>query len=249
MTVFWTILAFAGARSAAMTLNRLIDAEIDAKNPRTQNRSIPLGKISKNQALILSILSFLVMLFAAYHLPPLCLWLSPIAIAWLSLYSYTKRFTWLCHLILGASLGGATLGGWIAASGSISGLAPWMLATAVTAWVAGFDILYACQDIDIDRQENLFSIPAKFGVEAALKISSFMHIVTMASLVGVGLNLSLGYIYWIGVIFISTMLLWEHSLVKPNDLSKLNTAFFNVNGYISIATFITILLDRIVHIL
>lgn len=245
-TLFWTVLAFAGARSAAMTLNRLIDAKIDATNPRTQNRSIPAGRISKKQALILSVLSFLLMVFAASHLPLLCLILSPVAIVWLTTYSYTKRFTWLSHFMLGASLGGAALGGWIATGGSLAQAAPWLLAAAVTMWVAGFDIIYACQDTEIDRQQHLHSIPAVFGIAAALKLSGTLHIGTIAALAALGIVLHLGCAFWVGVALAAVMLSWEHSLVKPNDLSKLNAAFFDVNGYVSIALFISVLLDRIV---
>lgn len=162
-TVFWTVLAFASARCAAMTLNRLIDAGIDAKNPRTRDRAIPAQRISRKTALLISVLSFTVMLLAAANLPPICLKLSPIAVFWLSFYSFTKRFTWLCHIVLGIALGGAALGGWVAASGALSGVSPWLLALAVVTWVAGFDIIYACQDVDFDQGEN--STPYRLASE------------------------------------------------------------------------------------
>jgi 4-hydroxybenzoate polyprenyltransferase len=244
--VFWTILAFAGARSAAMTLNRVIDAGIDARNPRTSQRAIPAGRITAAQAMIFAVASFAIMLFAAAHLPPLCLWLSPIAIIWLSFYSYTKRFTWLCHFVLGIALGGGALGGWIASSGAITGIAPWLLALAVSTWVAGFDLLYACQDIQIDRQEKLHSLPARFGVKAALDISVVLHVVTAAALAGVGFSLHLGIPYWIGMTVVCAMLAYEHSLLSPTDLSKLNAAFFNINGIISILAFVSILVDKLI---
>lgn len=243
--VLWTVLSFAGARAAAMTLNRLIDAEIDARNPRTKARAIPAGKIGRKQAWLFAASSFALMLWAASHLPPICLWLSPIAIFWLSFYSYTKRFTWLCHLVLGVALGGAALGGWVASSGQIQGAAPWLLAVAVSTWVAGFDIIYALQDVDFDRQQWLFSIPCRFGLVKALFISGALHIVTISALVGLGLSLVLGQIYWAGVALVAIMLGWGHSLVKPSDLSRVNAAFFNVNGCVSIAAFLAILLDKI----
>lgn len=247
-TVLFTILAFAGARAAAMTLNRLIDSSIDAKNPRTQSRAIPQGRIGKRQAFLFAVVSFAIMLAAAGQLPPLCLKLSPIAIFWLSFYSFTKRFTWLCHLVLGIALGGAALGGWVAASGTISGAAPWLLALAVTTWVAGFDIIYALQDVEIDQREKLHSIPARFGVARALLISRALHVVTVAAMLSLGITLASGIFYWGGLFLIAGMLVYEHRLVAPSDLSKINAAFFNVNGVVSILAFLAILLDRLVHV-
>jgi 4-hydroxybenzoate polyprenyltransferase len=241
----WTVLAFAGARCAAMTLNRLIDAEIDARNPRTQTRALPAGRINKVQALLFTVLSFGMMLFAASKLPPICLWLSPIAIAWLSFYSYTKRFTWACHFVLGIALGGAALGGWVAAGGSLTVLPPWLLAIAVSTWVAGFDLIYACQDIEIDRGEKLHSIPAIFGAGTALTVSSGLHVITIAALLALGWSLGLGAVYWAGVALVAGMLTWEHSLVSANDLSRINAAFFTINGWVSIAAFCAIFIDKL----
>jgi 4-hydroxybenzoate polyprenyltransferase len=246
-TVLWTVMAFAGARCAAMTLNRLIDAEIDARNPRTKERAIPAGRISKKQAWLLSIASFSVMILGASMLPRVCLYLSPIAVAWLSLYSFTKRFTWLCHFVLGIALGGAALGGWVAAGGSLSEATPWYLALAVSTWVAGFDIIYALQDIEIDKAEKLFSIPSRFGTASALRISSGLHVVTVLALLAVGLCSSLGFIYWGGVFVVAGILVYEHLLLKPDDLSKLDAAFFNMNGILSISTFCVILVDHLVR--
>jgi len=186
------------------------------------------------------------MILAASQLPPLCLWLSPVAVLWLSFYSYTKRFTWLCHLVLGIALGGAALGGWIAAGGQLGEAPPWLLASAVSTWVAGFDIIYACQDIEFDHSEKLFSLPQAFGLPRALAISSGLHVGTVAFLVALGAALSLGILYWCGVFLVAVMLFWEHSLVKPTDLSKVNAAFFNVNGCVSIAAFLAILADRLI---
>lgn len=245
MVIFFTVLAFAGARAAAMTLNRLIDAEIDGKNPRTSDRAIPAGRISKSQALIFTVISFAVMLGAASQLPPLCLKLSPIAVIWLSFYSFTKRFTWLCHIVLGIALGGAALGGWVAAGGTLAGQAPWVLALAVSTWVAGFDIIYACQDVSFDRQEKLFSMPARFGAGTALWIARALHMVTGASLIGLGLIMGLGLFYWLGIALVILMLVYEHSIVRADDLSRVNAAFFTVNGIVSILAFLAIALDRI----
>lgn len=245
LTWLWTIAAFAGARAAAMTLNRLIDAGIDALNPRTKSRAIPAGKISSFQALLFALASFATMILAAMQLPTLCLTLSPIAVFWLSFYSFTKRFTWLCHLVLGIALGGAALGGWIAAGGHLNTLDPWLLALAVSSWVAGFDIIYALQDLEFDRQQRLHSIPARFGIAKALIFSSMLHLLTVSSLFVLGTRMSLGPAYWLGASMVAIMLKYEHSLVKPDDLSKINAAFFNINGMVSIATFIAILIDRL----
>jgi 4-hydroxybenzoate polyprenyltransferase len=245
--VAWTVLAFTGARAAAMTLNRVIDAEIDRLNPRTSMRQIPAGKISSRQAMVFAVLSFGVMLFAASKLPPICLWLSPIAVIWLSAYSFTKRFTWLCHLVLGVAIGGAALGGWVAASGSVNGAAPWLLMLAVATWVAGFDIIYACQDVEFDRGKALHSMPAKFGIARSLLISRALHVVTVAGFFALGLALNLGPVFFGGAVMVAAMLIYEHSLVKPNDLSKVNAAFFTVNGIVSIAAFLTFLIDKIVR--
>jgi 4-hydroxybenzoate polyprenyltransferase len=244
-TVLFTVLAFAGARAAAMTLNRLIDSEIDARNPRTNTRAIPAGRIGKRAAILFAIAGFALMIGSASQLPPLCLWLSPIAVFWLSFYSFTKRFTWLCHIVLGIALGGAALGGWIAAGGLLFEPAPWVLALAVTSWVAGFDIIYACQDVDFDRQERLFSMPAKFGIAIALVISTILHVMTAIFLLALGLLLSLGLFYWIGLAIVAAMLFYEHSIVKADDLTRVNAAFFTVNGVVSIIAFIMILLDHL----
>lgn len=245
-TVGWTILAFTGARAAAMTLNRVIDAQIDARNPRTSTRAIPAGRIDRGRAFMFAIISFGTMLFAATKLPNICLQLSPIAVIWLSMYSFTKRFTWLCHFVLGISLGGAALGGWVASSGTIEGSAPWLLAAAVSAWVAGFDLIYACQDVDVDRREHLCSVPARFGIGNALKLSRLLHVVTAGCLIALGYALSLGTAYWAGVTLVLTMLIYEHSLVSEHDLSKVDAAFFTTNGIVSIAAFVAILVDKLI---
>ena len=245
LTVFFTILAFVGARSAAMTLNRLIDLKIDGKNPRTQDRALPAGRIKKSTAFLFAVLSFGLMLGAASQLPPLCLQLSPIAVFWLSFYSYTKRFTYLCHIVLGIALGGAALGGWIAAGGELGNAAPWLLALAVSTWVAGFDIIYASEDVGFDQEEKLFSLPSKFGIGKALLIARGLHVLTVSALLALGFNLHLSWFYWLGAASVAAMLIYEHSLVSEKDLSKVNAAFFTVNGVVSILAFLAILSDRI----
>lgn len=251
-TVGFVLLAFIGARSAAMTLNRLIDAKIDKLNPRTADRSIPAGRIKPGVALAISILAFALMLWAASNLPVICLQLSPIAVFWLSFYSFTKRFTWLCHIVLGIALGGAALGGWVANAGNIQGASPWLLSSAVASWVAGFDIIYACQDARFDSEHKLHSIPSRFGVARALLISRCLHVVTVACLLALGASAvpggPCGLFYYLGILLVGGMLVYEHSLVKADDLSKVNAAFFTVNGVVSIITFFTILLDHLVRI-
>jgi len=245
LTFFYTILAFTGARAAAMSLNRLIDAPIDKKNPRTSERSIPQGRIKTRSAACFAAFSFALMIGAALQLPPLCLKLSPIAVVWLYFYSFTKRFTWLCHFFLGIALGGAALGGWIAGGGTLLVRAPWVLALAVTTWVAGFDIIYACQDCQFDRQEGLYSIPARFGIPSALVLSALLHVITTSALLYLGILLHAGIYYFVGVALVTIMLLFEHSIVTPNDLSRINAAFFNVNGTVSILSFIFIYIDKL----
>jgi len=244
MTVIWVLLAMVGGRTAAMSLNRAIDAEIDRKNPRTSNRAIPAGRIKKGSALILAFLAFGLLIFATWQLPLICIQLLPLAILILGLYSYTKRFTYLSHFVLGGALGAAAAGGWLAVSGEITfPVILWGL--AIVFWVAGFDVIYALQDIDFDREHNLFSIPAWLGVGRSLLLSRMFHLITVVFLIVLGIMIKTGLYYWIGIIFASLLLTYEHSLLKENDLTKLNMAFFNINGYISIGIFFFILLDKL----
>ncbi|HSA07081.1 MAG TPA: UbiA-like polyprenyltransferase [Candidatus Gastranaerophilales bacterium] len=245
--VFWVLLAMVGGRTAAMALNRVIDADIDKKNPRTSDRAIPAGKIKKTSALTLALLSFCALIFAAWQLPLICRQLLPLAILILALYSYTKRFTHLSHFVLGGALGAAATGGWLAISGEIT--VPSVLwGFAIVFWVAGFDVIYAIQDIDFDRKHNLFSIPAWLGINKSLILSRIFHVFTLTFLLILGIIMKTGLYYWLGVIFTLFALIYEHSLLKANDLSGLNKAFFNVNGYISIGMFLFILLDTIFRI-
>lgn len=235
--IVWIALAMVGARSGAMGLNRIIDRNIDKANPRTEGREIPSGKIKVFDAAVFTAISFALMVFSAYQLNMLCFWLSPVAIGILFLYSYTKRFTWLSHFFLGLAISGAPLGAWIAVRGTFD-IEILPLCFGVVFWLAGFDVLYALQDIDFDKRKGLHSIPQRFGVRRSLALAKMFHLVTVSMLVMTGLIFELGLPYWIGVIMVSGMLLYEHSLVKHDDLSRLNMAFFNMNGYISITVFV-----------
>lgn len=240
--VFWIIMAMIGARTAAMGFNRIADASIDAKNPRTANREIPRGVIGKNTAALFVVLSAGLLIVASYFLNPLCFYLSPLALAIVLFYSLTKRFTSWSHVFLGMALGVAPLGAWIAISGEWNGYA-FMLGSAVVAWVAGFDIIYACQDYEFDKENDLFSIPKTFGISKALWISRFFHILSLSFLIMVGHFLSLQWLYFIGVAAIGVMLLYEQLLVKPHDLTKVNVAFMNMNGIISVLYFVVTACD------
>jgi 4-hydroxybenzoate polyprenyltransferase len=245
MQILWVTLAMVGARSAAMGLNRLIDAVIDGKNPRTALRAIPAGILSKKEVLIFIIASFVLLFFAASQLNPLCVRLLPIAVFFLTIYSYTKRFTWACHIVLGITIGLSPLGGWVAITGEFDA-ASWVLYTAVVFWIAGFDILYACQDADFDRKNGLHSIPARFGIRGALAIARSFHVITAASFLALWLLADLQWWFAAGLIIAYVILFYEHRLVKPNDLSKLNTAFFTMNGVLSTVVFTFTLLDVLV---
>lgn len=232
----WITLAMVGARTAGMALNRLIDRHIDANNPRTQDRALPKGLIPLWQVWLLSIASFALLLFSAYKLNPLCLILSPLAVALLVGYSWLKRFTWLSHLGLGAVLACAPIGGWIAIKESFD-IIPILLGLSVLFWAAGFDLIYATQDVDFDRQNKLYSIPQSFGIKNALFVSRFFHILTIVALIVIGSMTSLGLYYLFGVVITTILLIYEHSLVSPTDLSRVNQAFFTINGWISIGLF------------
>jgi 4-hydroxybenzoate polyprenyltransferase len=243
--IFWIVVAMVSARSGAMGLNRIIDRKIDAANPRTANRELPSGKIKTSNAVLFAVISFTVLIFAAYMLNPLCLKLSPIAIAVLFLYSYTKRFTWLSHIVLGIAISAAPVGAWIAVRGTFNAeILP--MAFTVIFWLAGFDVLYALQDIEFDRSLGLYSIPARFGIKDSLLFSRIFHVIAWGLLAVTGLFFNLGIFYWIGMAAAGGLFIYEHSLVKHDDLSKLDMAFFNMNGYISITVFVFTLLDYFV---
>lgn len=231
--LFWIVMAMVGARTAAMGLNRLIDAEIDARNPRTAGRAIPAGLISKGVTLAFIVGSLALLLVAAGQLNRLCLLLSPLAIFFLVLYSYCKRFTSLAHVVLGICLAVAPIGAWVAIRGTLDAPA-FILGAAVLFWVAGFDILYALQDLDFDRKAGLHSIPVLMGVDGSLWTARMFHLVMIALLLGLLTTMKLGAYFMIGIVVTSGMLLYEHWLLRDGDLEKLDAAFFNMNGYISI---------------
>ncbi len=231
--ILWIVVAMVGARSAAMTINRIADIEYDRRNPRTANRALPKGELSLGFAWAFTIAASAVLVLAAWQLNPLALKLSPVALAVLFFYSYTKRFTMWAHFVLGFCLGISPAAAWIAIRGSLD----WrmlILSAAVTLWVGGFDVLYACQDVEFDKSAGLYSIPKQFGIAGAMQIARGMHVVMVALLGWLAWSFALAWPAWAGIAVVAALLIYEHSLVKPNDLSKMNAAFFTVNGYISL---------------
>jgi 4-hydroxybenzoate polyprenyltransferase len=237
-TVGWIVAAMVGARSAAMGWNRLVDRNLDAANPRTKARALPAGLVTPTFVAIFVIASLTLLFLAAWKLNPLCLALSPLAATILLGYSYTKRFTWAAHLVLGLALAGAPLGAWIAVTGAFAP-APFALAGAVLAWVAGFDILYALQDETHDRGAGLHSIPSRFGTRAALALSIVLHVVALALLALLPLLYppGLGWLYWVGFAGCAALLAWQHWIVGPGDLGRLDAAFFTANGVLAVWLF------------
>jgi len=234
--IFWILMAMVGARTAAMGLNRLIDADIDRANPRTRGRAIPAGLLGKKSVALCSGAAAILFLFAAFRLNFLCFILSPLALFFLVLYSYCKRFTALSHVVLGLCLAAAPVGAWIAVRGSLE-LSPVILGLAVLFWVAGFDILYALQDLEFDRSTGLRSIPARFGVRGSLFTARLFHLATVGMLLVLFVVAGLGRVYLVGVMIAALLLSYEHWLLKEGGLAKLNAAFFTMNGYISITVF------------
>ncbi len=234
----WITVAMVAARTLAMAVNRVADARYDERNPRTAQRPIPRGDLSPRVVWGIAALSLVIFFIAAWQLNPFVFKLAPIAVIFLVTYSYTKRFTWLTHWWLGVTDGAAAAGAWAAVTGHLAHPTPWLLWLAVTFWIAGFDLIYACQDVEFDRQEGLYSVPARFGVATALQLAKLCHLITLMALIGVGWVEYLGWPYWVGLVAVLVLLAYEHSLVKPNDLSKVNVAFFTVNGYISVITFL-----------
>ncbi len=242
--LFWIIVAMVGARSAAMGFNRIADREFDARNPRTKNREIPTKKISLAEASAFVFLAALLLVFAAYKLNKLCFYLSPVALTVVFFYSFTKRFTWLSHIFLGLGMGLAPVGAWLGIAGQFS-LVPILLGLTVVTWGAGFDIIYSCQDLGYDDEIGLFSMPRVLGVKKALVISAVLHAVAFALLVSLKFILPLGSIYLLGLALVAVMLIYQHAIVKPNDLNRLNFAFFNLNAYMSVGLFLFTLIDVI----
>ena len=231
--ILWIIVAMVGARSAAMTVNRIADVNYDRANPRTSNRALATGALSVGFAWVFTFVSAAVLVIAAWRLNRLALELSPLALAVLFLYSYTKRFTMWSHLVLGFCLGMSPAAAWIAISGALDPRIL-ILCAAVTLWVGGFDVLYACQDLDFDRRAGLYSVPKRFGIARALTIARVMHVVMVALLAWLAASFRLPWPAWTGIAVIAALLAYEHSLVHANDLRRLNAAFFAVNGYISL---------------
>ena len=243
-TLLWVTLAMAGARTLAMAVNRLADRFIDAANPRTARRHLPAGLLTPAQVAGAAAAAGALLLLSAHMLNPLCLALAPLAVLFLVGYSYTKRFTWLSHWILGFTDGIAAAGGWIAVRGAF---APpvYVLWFALTVWIAGFDLIYACQDVEFDRGHRLHSVPARFGIPAALATARVCHVLTIAAFALLGWMMGLGWLYWLGVAVVGGLLVYEHSLVSPGDLSRLDVAFFNVNGYIAVILLLSVIAGRL----
>jgi 4-hydroxybenzoate polyprenyltransferase len=247
--VIWVVVAFTTARFAAMGFNRIVDREIDARNPRTQSREIPSGTMSVREAAGAVVIASALFFLAAWQLNLLCLVLAPLALAWVLFYSYTKRFTRWSHLVLGVGLSIAPVGGYLAVTGQWSD--PWWmliaLAIAVATWVGGFDILYALQDVSFDRENGLYSVPATLGESNALGIARILHLTTVAALALAGLGAGAGILYYAGVVVAGLLLLYEHSLVKADDFSRLDAAFFTMNGVISIVFFGFVFTERLLR--
>jgi 4-hydroxybenzoate polyprenyltransferase len=236
-TVAWIVVAMVGARSAAMAFNRLVDAGIDARNPRTKMRHIPAGHLSQTFGWGFTLVSSAVLMFAAWELNPLCFHLAPLALAVVFAYSFTKRFTHFSHLVLGFALGIAPAAAWIAVRGSLDPRIL-LLTAAVMLWTAGFDIIYACQDYDFDRENGLFSVPRLVGIPAALHIARALHGLMIVCLLLLIWQMHLGSISIAGVVVIAGLLMYEHGIVKPDDLSRVNAAFFTMNGWVSVLFFV-----------
>lgn len=245
MPVVWILMAMVGGRTYAMALNRLLDADIDGKNPRTVDRAIPAGRVKQTEGIALAVFSVVLLSLATFQLPILCQQLLPIAILILSVYSLTKRFTALAHGVLGFALGCSVVGSWIAITGSISS-ASIALGLAITFWVAGFDIIYSCQDADFDKEAGLHSIPAWLGIPTALRLSRLCHLLTLICMITTNLLLPQSSIgLWLGTAIMGGFLIYEHRLIAQHGLAKLDVAFFTVNGWISISVFVCILLEHV----
>ena len=244
-TMLWVTVAMVGARTLAMSLNRLIDAELDARNPRTASRELPSGSLTRRQVVGLSAASLAVFLAAVSQLDPVVRWLWPVPVAMFVVYPYLKRFTWLCHLWLGACLGLAPVGAWLA----VTGTAPWeawMLGAAVMLWVAGFDLFYSLFDVDHDRAEGLQSWAVRFGEQGVFTGARMLHVGTVVLLAAAGAGLDVSAFYWLGVVATAALLGYEHSIVRPGDLRRLDAAFFTLNGVISVVFFAFVALDVLV---
>jgi 4-hydroxybenzoate polyprenyltransferase len=242
--LFWIVMAMVGARSAAMAFNRIVDRQIDGENPRTKMRALPAGELTQSFATLFTLASAALFVGAAWKLNPLCFRLAVPVLLIFFFYSYTKRFTSYSHLVLGFCLGMAPLGTWIAVRGDVR-LTPVLLCLIVMLWTAGFDIIYACQDVEFDRQRKLFSLPKRLGVRVALNVSTGMHVLMLLLLIALFVLEGLGWVTLGGIVLVAALLWYEHSLVRPDDLSKVNASFFTVNGCISVLLLVAVGLDKL----
>ncbi|MBN3555919.1 UbiA family prenyltransferase [Fictibacillus nanhaiensis] len=237
MEWIWITLAMVGARSSAMALNRAIDSEIDGRNPRTKTRAIPAKLLKMGEVYLFILVSLALLFVSAYQLNALSVKLLPLAVFFLVIYSYTKRFTYLCHIVLGVTIAIAPLGGWVGATGTLSSEA-FLLFIGVLFWTAGFDVIYATQDAEYDKSHGLYSIPSSFGIANGLMTARWLHVASFIAFVSLGVVSGMGWIYYLGVFISGAIMVYEHSLVKPHDLSKLDVAFFTMNGVLSVVMFI-----------
>ena len=242
--LLWITVAMVGARSLAMGLNRLIDASIDGRNPRTAGRELPTGRLTEPQVAMFCLVTLGLFLLAVFELDPLVRWLWPIPVAGFVIYPYLKRYTWLSHFWLGAVDGLAPVGAWVAITGQLP-LEAWLLGGAVACWVAGFDLFYALLDVEVDRREGLHSVVTRFGEAGAFWGARVLHVATIALLVAAGALLDVGVFYWLGVLAVAALLIYEHSLVRPGKLGRIDAAFFTMNGIISLAFFAFVLVDTV----
>jgi 4-hydroxybenzoate polyprenyltransferase len=244
LALLWVTVAMVGARSFAFVVNRAVDAEIDARNPRTAGRPIPAGTIKRWELWLFSAIVLAAYVFACYQLAPITHWLWPIPLALFVVYPYLKRFTWLCHFWLGICLGLGVVGGWAAVGAPLSHPTPWLLGAAVAIWTAGFDIIYATQDYDCDVRDGIHSVPADFGVAAGLTVTRVTHALTIVLFVAGGCYVGAGWAYYVGVAVAAALLVYENAIISPSDLSRVNAAFFNVNGMVAVVVLLGGIADR-----
>lgn len=242
----WIVLAMVGARTSAMGFNRIVDRGFDRANPRTADRALPAGVVGLGEAWLLVVLAALLFFYACYNLNRLTFLISPLALGLTFFYSLTKRFTWLCHLVLGCALAFSPFGGWLAVRGDFSGF-PWSLSLGVLFWVAGFDTVYGCLDADFDRGAGLFSLPARFGRERAFRMAVAFHLVAFGLFVAAGCQAGLHLLYYLGVAVTAVALFYQHLIVNPRDLSRIKMSFFTLNGLISLTLFIATWLDLLLY--
>lgn len=241
-TLGWVVLAMAGARSLAMAVNRLVDARIDAANPRTAGREIPAGRLTRTQVVVFALVSLAALLVAVSRLPSITWYLWPIPVAAFVIYPFTKRFTWLCHLFLGLTIGLAPVGGWLAVTGEFA-LAPVLLGLAVALWIAGFDVVYALLDVEFDRATGVNSVPARFGPRTSLAITRVAHVAALALLAGAGIAVGAGWVYLVGVAACAAILLYENLIVDPSDPGRINHAFGTANMVMAVVYFVFVVLE------